>query len=114
MHDRVTTMLLLAGALVFSTSPTVSGQGASSGGASRESNGALPKDIYPDSLSRLPSIKREDLNEQAKKAYDAAAASSPTGRPEGVAAIRLHRSGVDVRWDSPVGRRLCWRRGAGS
>jgi len=65
-----------------------------------------PKDVYPDSLSRLPLIKREDLNDAGKRAYDAAAAGSPTGRPEGVAAIRLHRSGVDVRWDSPVGRRL--------
>jgi hypothetical protein len=67
---------------------------------------ALPADVDPDSRSRLPLVKREALNEEGKKAYDAAAASSPTGRPQGVAAIRLHRSGVDVRWDSPVGRRL--------
>lgn len=58
------------------------------------------------SRSRLPLINREDLDEQGKKACDAAAASSPSGRPEGVPAIRLHRSGVDVRWDSAVGRRL--------
>ena len=67
---------------------------------------ALPKDVNRDSRSRLPLIKREDLKEEARKAYDAAATSSPTGRPEGVAAIRLHRSGADVRWDSVVGRRL--------
>jgi 4-carboxymuconolactone decarboxylase len=66
----------------------------------------LPKDVYPDSRSRLPLIKRESLNEQAKNAYDAAAANAPGGRPEGAAAIRLHRSGVDVRWQSPVGRAL--------
>jgi hypothetical protein len=36
----------------------------------------LPQDVYPDSRSRLPSITRDDLDEQGKKAYDAAAASS--------------------------------------
>src|SRR5258705_8378711 len=66
----------------------------------------LPKDVYPDSRARLPLIKREGLSEQGKKAYDAAAATAPGGRPEGAAAIRLHRSGVDVRWQSPVGRAL--------
>jgi 4-carboxymuconolactone decarboxylase len=66
----------------------------------------LPKDIYPDSRARLPLIKRENLNEQGKKAYDAAAATASGGQPEGAAAIRLHRSGVDVRWQSPVGRPL--------
>lgn len=48
----------------------------------------LPSDIYPDSRSRLPAIKASN------------------GQPEGVAAIRLHRSGVDVRWESHVGRAL--------
>ncbi len=66
----------------------------------------LPKDAYPDSRSRLPLIKRESLNDQGKKAYDAAAVNAASGRPEGAAAIRLHRSGVDVRWQSPVGRAL--------
>jgi 4-carboxymuconolactone decarboxylase len=73
---------------------------------SAQSVGDLPKDVYPDSRSRLPLIKRENLNDQVKKAYDAAAANAPGGRPEGAAAIRLHRSGVDVRWESPVGRAL--------
>jgi 4-carboxymuconolactone decarboxylase len=66
----------------------------------------LPKDVYPDSRSRLPLIKRENLNEAGKKAYDAAAVNAASGRPEGAAAIRLHRSGVDVRWQSHVGRGL--------
>lgn len=30
----------------------------------------LPKDVYPDSLSRLPLIKREALDEKGKKLYD--------------------------------------------
>src|SRR5688572_19913436 len=88
----VSVVVLLAGTVLFPTIPGVAQQ--------------LPSDVHPDSRSRLPLIKREDLSVQFKKAYDAAAASSPTGRPEGVAAIRLHRSGVDVRWDSALGRRL--------
>jgi 4-carboxymuconolactone decarboxylase len=47
----------------------------------------LPKDVNPDSRNRLPSI-------------NGAAAT------HGVAAIRLHKSGVVVRWQSPLGRAL--------
>ena len=104
MSGRVNVGLLLAGILFVPITAAVSTQGPV--GARLELDAALPKDVYPDSRSRLPLIKREDLDEQGKKAYDAAAASSPSGRPEGVPAIRLHRSGVEVRWDSAVGRRL--------
>lgn len=31
----------------------------------------LPADVYPESLSRLPPLKREHLNEEQQKAYDA-------------------------------------------
>lgn len=47
----------------------------------------LPKDVNPDSRNRLPSI-------------NGAAAM------QGAAAIRLHKSGVVVRWASPLGRAL--------
>ena len=67
--------------------------------------GTLPKDVNPESRNRLPPITREQVSEQLKSEYDAAAKSSG-GRPEGVAAIRLHRSGVDVRWDPGAGRQL--------
>src|SRR5438477_8526172 len=33
-------------------------------------------------------------------------AQSRLGSTDGVTALRLHRSGVDVRWSSPVGRAL--------
>ena len=91
---------------LFLPATAVSGQDVSGGGVRPQSGETLPRDVNQDSRSRLPLIKREELNDQLKNAYDAAAATSPTGRPEGVAAIRLHRSGVDVRWDSAVGRRL--------
>ena len=74
--------------------------------AGRIAEGALPPDVNAETRNRLPPVKREELNDQMKKAYDAAAAASPGARPEGVAAIRLHRSGVDVRWDAHIGRRL--------
>lgn len=43
------------------------------------------RDIHPESRNRLPPLKPG---------------------VEGVAAIRLHASGVDVRWNSPLGRQL--------
>jgi 4-carboxymuconolactone decarboxylase len=49
------------------------------------SDGNLPKDIDPASRSRLPLLK---------------------AGVRGVDAIRLHASGVDVRWQSPLGRQL--------
>ena len=48
---------------------------------------ALPSDVFPDSRSRLPLI-------------------DAPGSPQAVAAIRLHRSGVIVRWEFPLGRAL--------
>ena len=73
-----------------------------------ESEEPLPKDISPDSRNRLPLIKREELDDRGKKAYDAAvsASGSDSGIPQGAAEIRLHGTGADVRWASPVGRRL--------
>jgi hypothetical protein len=49
--------------------------------------GALPRDVHPETRNRLPPLERQEVT-------------------EGVAAIRLHRSGVDVRWDARIGRRL--------
>src|SRR5580658_8039142 len=70
-----------------------------------EADDRLPADISPDTRNRLPAIRRDDLDERGKKAYDAAVASA-SGGLRGVAAIRLHGSGADIRWESPVGRRL--------
>ena len=98
--------VVLASLLVYVPLGALSEQAASAGRTTLQSSGALPKDLDPDSRARLSLIKREDLSEQGQKAYDAATANAPSGRPEGAAAIRLHRSGVDVRWESPVGRAL--------
>ena len=52
----------------------------------------LPKDVYPDSLSRLPLLTREEMDEQGKRFYDAAV--SPQSRTlvglQGPSGIWLH------------------------
>jgi 4-carboxymuconolactone decarboxylase len=62
---------------------------------------ALPKDIYPESRSRLPLAKREALDEQGKRVYDSVL---DPGRPtlagfQGPAGIWLHspRVGEPIR-----------------
>ena len=67
---------------------------------------SLPRDVNPETRNRLPPVDPARLNDQMKRAYTAAVAASPGGTPQGAAAIRLHRSGVDVRWDARIGRRL--------
>lgn len=39
-------------------------------GTNQASPAALPKDVYPDSMFRLPLPKREDLDDRGKKSYD--------------------------------------------
>jgi 4-carboxymuconolactone decarboxylase len=101
--------LLLVAASAGLSEPKLLAQvpSGANGSAVVESQATLPKDVLPDSRSRLPLVKREGLDERGKKAYDDAAASNPgSGVPQGVAAIKLHGSGIDVRWASPLGRRL--------
>lgn len=72
----------------------------------QEAAGNLPRDVHPETRNRLPPIARESLDERGKAAYDAAVRAGDGTVPRGVSAIRLHRSGLDVRWDSPLGRQL--------
>ena len=67
----------------------------------------LPKDVYPDSRNRLPLVKREDLDERGKKSYDAAFATTKSiAGLQGEAGIRLQGGSEDIRFESPIGRRL--------
>ena len=75
-------------------------------GTSAGSEETLPKDVFWDSRNRLPAIKREELDERGRKAYDDAVSASGSNVPQGVAAIRLHGSGVNVRWATALGRPL--------
>ncbi len=65
----------------------------------------LPDDIHPDSRSRLPPIDRAELDPARRAAYDAGVESG-AGAPSGAAALRLHGSGADLRFDAPMGRQL--------
>ena len=78
--------------------------GSSDRAASEMGTEDLLQDVFQDSLNRLPLIEREELDEANRKAYDQAV-ESPDGI-RGVDGIRLHASGADVRYDSPLGHRL--------
>jgi hypothetical protein len=67
----------------------------------------LPKDINPDSRNRLSLIRREDLDERRKKAYDAAVASYAGAAPAIGAEIRLHGRPINnLQLESPLGHAL--------
>lgn len=67
----------------------------------------LPKDINPDSRNRLSLIRREDLDERRKKAYDAAVASYAGAAPAIGAEIRLHGRPINnIQLESPLGHAL--------
>jgi 4-carboxymuconolactone decarboxylase len=66
--------------------------GAQTGGvASSSTSAVLPKDIDPQSLSRLPIVKRDDLDEDGKRIYDMlAGGEGKSVTPTGPAAISLY------------------------
>jgi 4-carboxymuconolactone decarboxylase len=77
------------------------------GAAAARTEDALPKDVHPDSRNRLPPIQRDELDDRGRRAYDEALKGvGALGTSQAAALIRLHRSGANVRWESPVGRAL--------
>jgi len=50
----------------------------------------LPADIFPDSLSRLPLVKREDLDQNGQRIFDLIAGPHRTTRLSGPAALSLY------------------------
>jgi 4-carboxymuconolactone decarboxylase len=65
---------------------------AQSGGApASAASSVLPKDIDPQSYSRLPVVKRDDLDQDGKRIYDdLAGGAGKTVTPTGPAAISLY------------------------
>src|ERR1700758_259291 len=56
---------------------------------------ALPSDIQPDSLNLLPLVKREQMDEDGKKAYDLnAGGPGKIAQPTGPGAIALYSPGA--------------------
>jgi len=51
---------------------------------------ALPADIDPESLNRLPRVRREDLDDAGKKVYDAVAGDGRLLGLDGPIGIRMH------------------------
>ncbi len=83
MRGTARVLLLACAVLVW---PVHTSLGALSSQTARDTSDAtLPADIHPDSRNRLPPLK---------------------AGVQGVAAIRLHASGNNVRWASPLGRSL--------
>ena len=84
MRKAVSWAIVLTG-IVISSADAPIGVLPAQGASAQSAEAALPPDVNPDSRNRLPPIDRD---------------------VEGVAAIRLHASGVNVRWASPLGRAL--------
>jgi 4-carboxymuconolactone decarboxylase len=53
-------------------------------------SGQLPTDIVPDSMSRLPLVKRGDLDENGQRVFDLISGPNRTGRLSGPAALSLY------------------------
>src|SRR5665213_1062049 len=82
--------LMLWCALAAGLVPAVYGQ-PENGAAPAATSSRLPKDIDPQSLSRLPVVKRDDLDEDGKRIYDQLAGGpGKTAIPTGPAAISLY------------------------
>jgi len=74
-HIRLAIPLLcvIAASVWIGTTPSFLAAQEASGQrdkAAEEYAATLPKDVYPDSGSRLPLLKREDMDEAGKKLYD--------------------------------------------
>ena len=103
---RIVAAVIFAGAVAGAADRPARLQTPASPGGTGVAESPLPRDVHPETRNRLPPVEAARLNPAMKKAYADAMAASPGGSPQGVPAIRLHRSGVDVRWDAHVGRRL--------
>jgi len=56
--------------------------------------GALPADIHPDSMSRLPVIDRASLDAEGQRVYDAIRGSNPSIGKTGPSAVTMYSAGV--------------------
>ena len=97
-------VLLLIMALVFAGGFVFRGALAQQSSASAPSAAALPSDIYPDSLTRIPLPKKDDLTtEEDKKAWDKVV--GPNGvqpGPVGANTLRLYFPIVADRYQDVV------------
>ena len=80
------------GGFVFAICLAATAGGQSTGGSKtpEASASALPADIYPDSLSRLPQVKRTDLDADSQRIYDYIAGPNKPFPPTGPAAVSIY------------------------
>ena len=83
-------LAVLTGVLAASLVMGLSAASAAPQASSQTSARTLPPDIDPDSLNRLPLVRREDLDDLGKKLYDAVVADSRSVGLQGPVGIRLH------------------------
>lgn len=80
--------------LLIAAAGAASGQSGGGGSAQAHAT-ALPADINPDSLNRLPVVKREQLDDRGKQVYDhVAGGAGKIASPTGPASIELYSSGA--------------------
>lgn len=78
--------------LLIAAAGAASGQSGRGGSAQAHAT-ALPADINPDSLNRLPVVKREQLDDRGKQVYDhVAGGAGKIASPTGPASIELYSS----------------------
>jgi hypothetical protein len=80
------------------------GQSSAPGAGSYSDRGALPSTCDGTDNRAESSAATRVFGGSLVRYDDAVTASNSPGGPQGVTAIRLHVSGVDVRWASPLGR----------
>src|SRR5258706_6917049 len=86
--------ILIRIGLLIAVVATLSGQ-SGKGTQSPACSPALPSDVQPDSLNRLPVVKREQMDENGKKAYDLnAGGPGKISQPTGPGAIALYSPGA--------------------
>lgn len=68
---------------------------AQSGAPAPARSAKLPADVHPDSLNRLPVVKREQMDEEGKKVYDhIAGGAGKIASPTGPASVGLYSPGA--------------------
>jgi len=112
---RATRTTLMGCAVLCALGLTAMPPAAAAQSASTAPGAPLPSDVHPDSRSRLPPLKRENLDQQGKEFYDALAADSRrltgVGGPSGIrmyspqAGDLARRLNNYLRFESALGAR---------
>src|SRR5260370_16594578 len=89
---RLVALLLVIGASVALGYGLNNMPPQSSGSGSSQAASSFPKDVHPQTGNRLPPINRDNLDEAAKKIYDAG--GSAPGLDYGPQRLRLYRGGA--------------------